>query len=189
MGRWWVFYEDWQMECCGTPFSAGEEVTWPLVLDYAEDLLGGGWSEQLGRISAPAEWVRDGDGGGVIQTVRADDGLVAALHGDPVDESGPAPDRWVRRVGLLTVERHRGRWPETTGRVLAIALVHQGFVETGPDSREYFPDPRDRFLEPVTSCPSRFGGEYDDIRTETGARRHRRHAGVLVELHLPDPRT
>ncbi|MER5795042.1 DUF6578 domain-containing protein [Streptomyces sp. NPDC001980] len=26
-----VFYEDWQMECCGTPFTVGDEVTWKLV--------------------------------------------------------------------------------------------------------------------------------------------------------------
>ncbi|MER6533288.1 DUF6578 domain-containing protein [Streptomyces sp. 900105755] len=26
-----VFYEDWQMECCGTPFSVGDEVAWKLV--------------------------------------------------------------------------------------------------------------------------------------------------------------
>ncbi|WKX69994.1 DUF6578 domain-containing protein [Streptomyces sp. XD-27] len=26
-----VFYEDWEMECCGTPFSVGDEVTWNVV--------------------------------------------------------------------------------------------------------------------------------------------------------------
>ncbi|WP_225830891.1 DUF6578 domain-containing protein [Streptomyces sp. NK08204] len=26
-----VFYQDWQMGCCGTPFSVGEEVAWRLV--------------------------------------------------------------------------------------------------------------------------------------------------------------
>ncbi|WP_316776605.1 DUF6578 domain-containing protein [Streptomyces sasae] len=26
-----VFYEDWQMECCGTPFAVGDEVAWKLV--------------------------------------------------------------------------------------------------------------------------------------------------------------
>ncbi|MFC7266602.1 DUF6578 domain-containing protein [Streptomyces lutosisoli] len=188
MGRWWVFYADWQMECCGTPFSVGDEVSWPLALEYEEDILDGGWSEQLSKISAPVEWARDGDG--VIQVLRADEGLVAALNCDPVDASVlPDPGEWGHRVGLLTVERHCGRWPETTGRVLSIALVHQGFVETGPDSRTYFADRRDRFLEPVSSCPSRFGREYDAIRTETGARRHRGRTGVLVELHLPDPRT
>ncbi|MEU3528268.1 DUF6578 domain-containing protein [Streptomyces sp. NPDC038707] len=31
MARIKVFYEDWQMECCGRPFAAGDEVAWPLV--------------------------------------------------------------------------------------------------------------------------------------------------------------
>ncbi|WP_333777537.1 DUF6578 domain-containing protein [Streptomyces sp. IBSBF 3136] len=26
-----VFYEDWQMECCGNPFAVGDEVAWKLV--------------------------------------------------------------------------------------------------------------------------------------------------------------
>ncbi|MFF4689035.1 DUF6578 domain-containing protein [Streptomyces sp. NPDC001307] len=31
-----VFYEDWQMECCGTPFAVGDEVSWKLVAYDAE---------------------------------------------------------------------------------------------------------------------------------------------------------
>jgi hypothetical protein len=31
MARMRVFYEDWQMECCGTPFAVGDEVGWRLV--------------------------------------------------------------------------------------------------------------------------------------------------------------
>ncbi|MEV6111696.1 DUF6578 domain-containing protein [Streptomyces sp. NPDC052109] len=33
-----VFYEDWQMECCGTPFRVGDEVSWTLVAYDAEDV-------------------------------------------------------------------------------------------------------------------------------------------------------
>ncbi|MDN5383566.1 MULTISPECIES: DUF6578 domain-containing protein [unclassified Streptomyces] len=36
----WVFYESWQMECCGTPFSVGQEVSWPLRPVDPEDVLG-----------------------------------------------------------------------------------------------------------------------------------------------------
>jgi hypothetical protein len=25
-----VYYEGWQMECCGTPFAVGDEVDWPV---------------------------------------------------------------------------------------------------------------------------------------------------------------
>ncbi|MCS0605245.1 hypothetical protein NX794_29140 [Streptomyces sp. LP11] len=31
MPRMRVFYESWQVECCGTPFAVGDEVTWRLV--------------------------------------------------------------------------------------------------------------------------------------------------------------
>jgi hypothetical protein len=36
-----VFYEDWQMECCGTPFAVGDEVAWPLVAYDAGDIRQG----------------------------------------------------------------------------------------------------------------------------------------------------
>ncbi|MEV6291020.1 DUF6578 domain-containing protein [Streptomyces sp. NPDC051896] len=36
MPRMRVFYEDWQMECCGTPFAVGDEVSWKLVAYDAE---------------------------------------------------------------------------------------------------------------------------------------------------------
>jgi hypothetical protein len=36
-----VFYEDWQMECCGSPFSVGDEVGWPLVAACGQDVDGG----------------------------------------------------------------------------------------------------------------------------------------------------
>ncbi|MET8243326.1 DUF6578 domain-containing protein [Streptomyces sp. NPDC005202] len=42
MGLWRVFYEGWQMECCGRPFSVGEEVGWPLAPLDPEDAPGEG---------------------------------------------------------------------------------------------------------------------------------------------------
>ncbi|NUP17412.1 MAG: hypothetical protein HOZ81_15165 [Streptomyces sp.] len=47
MGLWHVFYESWQMECCGTPFRVGDEVSWPLQLRDADDVCGGGWPDRL----------------------------------------------------------------------------------------------------------------------------------------------
>ncbi|MFF4831394.1 DUF6578 domain-containing protein [Streptomyces sp. NPDC001315] len=44
MGVWQVFYADRRTECCGTPFAVGEEVSLPLLLTDADDLLGGGVS-------------------------------------------------------------------------------------------------------------------------------------------------
>ncbi|MFD5798217.1 DUF6578 domain-containing protein [Streptomyces diastatochromogenes] len=37
-----VFYEDWQMECCGKPFSVGQEVGWRLVAVDGEEAGNGG---------------------------------------------------------------------------------------------------------------------------------------------------
>lgn len=173
MGRWWVFYADWQMECCGTPFSVGDEVSWPLQLMDSDEVFGGGWHEELSRMTGPVELVRD-EYEDVIMTLRADDGLTAALKGDPVDEPDAAPEQSIRMVGLLTVERHRGEWPETTGRVRAIHLVHQEFAETVPGSRTLEPVPASRSLQAVDSCPKWFGPG---------------RCGALAELEVPDPRT
>ena len=206
MGLWRVFYADWEMECCGTPFSVGDEVTWPLLLDEGGETLGGGWSGALSAITATPEYVRVD--GAEIRVLRADDGLVVALHSDPDDHaadtgtdggrsrgrgrsrgtgtrtgtgtgsggdgSGPGPGRRVARSGLLTVERHGARWPETTGTVRTIHLVHQDFAETAPGSRTREPVPASRSLEAVDRSPRWFGEG---------------RAGVLAELYVPGPRT
>ncbi|MER5398703.1 DUF6578 domain-containing protein [Streptomyces sp. NPDC002599] len=200
MGLWRVFYADWQMECCGTPFSVGDEVTWPLLLDEGGETLGGGWSGALSAITATPEYVRDD--GAEIRVLRADDGLVVALRGDPDgdaadtdagtgggrsrtrgtgtrtgtggDGSGQGPGRRAARSGLLTVERHGARWPGTTGTVRTIHLVHQDFAETAPGSRTREPVPASRSLEAVDRSPRWFGEG---------------RAGVLAELYVPGPRT
>ncbi|MFJ9818028.1 DUF6578 domain-containing protein [Streptomyces sp. NPDC101151] len=41
MARMRVFYEDWQMGCCGEPFSVGDEVGWRLVALDEEQLRDG----------------------------------------------------------------------------------------------------------------------------------------------------
>jgi hypothetical protein len=173
MGRWWVFYADWQMECCGTPFSVGDEVSWPLLLMDSDDVLGGGWYDELSKLSSLAEVVRDEDGG-VITTLRTDDGLTAALNEDPVVRSDTDSEQWIRMVGLLTVQRHGGEWPETTGTVRSIHVVHQEFAEPSPGSHTLEPVPASRRLQSVDSCPKWFG---------------ERPSGVLAELDVPDPRT
>jgi hypothetical protein len=172
MGRWWVFYADWQMECCGTPFSVGDEVSWPLLLMDSDDVLGGGRHDELSRLSGPVASVRD-ENGGAVRTLRAEDGLTAALGGAPADRSGVEGGRGIRMVGLLAVERHSGGWPETTGRVRAIRLVRQEFAETAPGSRSLLPVPAARSLESVESSPKWFD---------------RGRPGVLAELDVPDPR-
>ncbi|MEU6367226.1 DUF6578 domain-containing protein [Streptomyces sp. NPDC046931] len=158
MGIWKVFYADWQMECCGTPFSVGEEVSWPLLLADADDVLGGGWDDGLSTFAGPAEEVT-----GALRLVRAADGLVAALPGD----AAPAN---AHRSGLLCVERHSDGWDETTGYVRAIRVVNQAFAPVSPGSRSYAPVPGERSLDVVHRCPKWFGEG---------------RPGVLVDLDVP----
>ncbi|MFJ9832246.1 DUF6578 domain-containing protein [Streptomyces sp. NPDC101169] len=54
-----VFYEEWQLGCCGEPFSVGDEIDWPLVALDEERLRAGdchgaeAWVENHGDIAHP----------------------------------------------------------------------------------------------------------------------------------------
>ena len=135
MGLWHVFYEDWQMECCGTPFSVGDEVSWPLLLLDPDTVLGGGWRDQLSEVAGPVEDV------GGVRMVREETGLPVALGADPDAEEDrrPKPGSRTRSAGLLSVERHGARWPEAGGRVRAVQVLTQTWAETAPGSRSYEP--------------------------------------------------
>ncbi|MGW2825533.1 DUF6578 domain-containing protein [Streptomyces sp. NPDC001443] len=61
MGLWHVFYPGWQMECCGTPFAVGDEVSWQLLLERADDLADGGGPGLLTEVTGPVEELRDTD--------------------------------------------------------------------------------------------------------------------------------
>ncbi|WP_432135707.1 MULTISPECIES: DUF6578 domain-containing protein [unclassified Streptomyces] len=58
MGMRQVFYEDWQMECCGRPFAVGDEVGWPLrpadgadaPAPHVVERHGDKWPETTGRV-------------------------------------------------------------------------------------------------------------------------------------------
>ncbi|WP_338061088.1 DUF6578 domain-containing protein, partial [Streptomyces kanamyceticus] len=176
-GVWKVLYADWQMECCGTPFAVGDEVTWPLlVLSGGGDGLYGmdgmdGWQEDFSEIegpvvaldSLPGDWLADdiedeGDEGDEADEGDKDDegdeepweASVVRAHGVtvPWNHAPPRPARTALR-GLLSVERHGGRWPDTVGRVRTIHVVTQGFAETTEGSGTYAPVPGERWLRPV----------------------------------------
>ncbi|WP_217211688.1 DUF6578 domain-containing protein [Streptomyces sp. AC550_RSS872] len=176
MGLWHVFYEDWQMECCGTPFRLGDEVSWPLLLSDAAGVLGGGWHDQLTRIAGP---VADVPGkAGATRVVRGETGLTVALQEDPVgvvpaeDLGEVTPGDRIHAVGLLTAESHTGAdLPAIQGRVRAIQVVTQGFAETAPGSGTREPVAGERSLRSVRECPKWFADA---------------DAGVLVTLEVPD---
>jgi hypothetical protein len=160
MGLWHVYYENWQMECCGSPFSVGDEVSWPLLLCDADDVLGGGWYDQLSKVSGPVE-------GGTVPVLRDENGLVVAVGAGEIEGAA----EWVRLVGLLTVEGHSDGPPEVRGRVRAVQLVTQEYAPLAPGSLTWVPVPGERRLRSVESCPKWFG---------------ERDAGVMVTLEVPD---
>ncbi|MGI5425393.1 DUF6578 domain-containing protein [Streptomyces sp. CA-179760] len=171
MRLWHVFYADWQMECCGTPFSVGDEVSWPLLLD-PPDAYGGDWHDQLTEVAGPVEHV------GGVRVVREEAGFTVALGGDPDAEDRQGPERggWIRSAGLLSVERHGASWPQVAGRVRAVQVLTQGYAETAPGSRSWEPVSGERSLRPVERCPKWFA----DGAAEQG---HRwRESGVVVTL-------
>ncbi|MFF7734979.1 DUF6578 domain-containing protein [Streptomyces sp. NPDC007984] len=180
MGLWHVFYEDWQMECCGTPFSVGDEVSWPLLLLDADTVLGGGWRDQLTEVAGPVT-----DLGGV-RLVREATGLPVALGADPSAEEDrrPRPGSRTRTAGLLCVERHGARWPEAGGRVRAVQVLTQTWTETAPGSRSYEPVAGKRTLRTVERCPRRFTETGGD-RAADGRARSSRESGVVVTLDVP----
>ncbi|MDQ1020081.1 DUF6578 domain-containing protein [Streptomyces afghaniensis] len=180
MGLWHVFYADWQMECCGTPFSVGEVVSWPLMLVEPDSVLGGGWHDQLTEVAGPVEDV------GGVRVVREETGLTAALAADPDSEEDrrPKPGDRIRSVGLLSVERHGAVWPQVEGRVRAVQVVTQAYAESAPGSRSWEPARGERGLRAVDRCPKWFT-ETEGERGADGRGRRSREPGVVVTLDVP----
>ncbi|MEV0220523.1 DUF6578 domain-containing protein [Streptomyces sp. NPDC050704] len=127
MGSWQVFYESWQMECCGTPFSVGDEVTWPLRFTDADESLavelhGGKWPERTG----------------LVQEIRlVSERNAAAVPGSSTREPVPG-ERSLRTVDTCP------KWFNTDE-----SRTPEGLAETGvlvtlaiPDATP--PQPRDR---------------------------------------------
>ncbi|MFI6013915.1 DUF6578 domain-containing protein [Streptomyces sp. NPDC051243] len=175
MGLWHVFYADWQMGCCGTPFKVGDEVSWPLLFSSSDDFLGGGWHDQLTKVVGPVEDIPGDDG--AVRVLRDENGLVVALHGHPVgvlaeEELGDVrPGDVLRLVGLLTAEFHGDPdLPETRGRVRAIQVLRQGFSEVAPGALTREPVAGDRSLRSVWECPKWFADA---------------DAGAIVTLEVP----
>ncbi|MEV8591751.1 DUF6578 domain-containing protein [Streptomyces sp. NPDC052012] len=179
MGLWQVMYESWQMECCGEPFGVGDEVRWPLLLEDADSFYGGGWHDQLTKVSGPVEDLPDGEGS--VRVVREESGLTVALAGE---RDALRPGEWIRAVGLLSVERHSGEWPEVTGRVRAVQVLTQGFGETAPGSRTFEPVARERSLRSVSRCPKWFADRESTLAPD-GRERRRVEPAAVVTLEVP----
>ncbi|MEF3115268.1 DUF6578 domain-containing protein [Streptomyces chrestomyceticus] len=76
-----VFHRSWEMECCGAPFSVGDEVAWPLVFESVAEADAAVWADCL-------------DERGLLRTVT--------LHGGAADKRSGA-SRIAGRVRSLQV--------------------------------------------------------------------------------------
>ncbi|WP_028811289.1 DUF6578 domain-containing protein [Streptomyces flavidovirens] len=166
MTLWRIMYESWQMECCGEPFSVGDEVRWPLALHEPDEVTAhASWEDTYSELE-PA-----GDG------LVSGPGVTALYAGEPL--SRPV-------VGLLAVETHGPQpddVPETVGTVRSIQVVTEGYAETHAGSRSYEPVAGERWLRMTGTCPKWFS---DETLPDRGGRGYRRvETGALVELETP----
>jgi hypothetical protein len=125
-----VFYEDWQMECCGRRFAVGDAVSWRLVA------YGGEGIREESAYGAEA-WVEN-HGGPDEET----EGRVGAI--DLVRQE------YLVRTDPHLRERHeRAREPDR-GSPGLVVLPSPYRMEAVPGAYT---------LEPVDACPKWFGGE------------------------------
>lgn len=188
MAMWHVMYDSWQMECCGTPFSVGDDVAWPLALYERADLgaAAADWEPFFSRLDGSAEALAepdddedDGEEFPAATVVRVP-GLVAlwSRGGEGAPER-PVP---AKVTGLLSAETHVGGGPPVPGVVRALRVVTLTYASTPGDSRMYEPVPGEMTLREVDTCPKWFADE----GTGRGHGAHRSETGVLVTLETPD---
>jgi hypothetical protein len=87
-----VYYEAWQLECCGDPFQVGDEVSWRLVAsDLPFDLR-----ELVGSEVEEPQWTEEhhGDGDGVAATRARVIGIQVLVCEHTIDPN----TRWAERV-------------------------------------------------------------------------------------------
>ncbi|MFE2034052.1 DUF6578 domain-containing protein [Streptomyces scopuliridis] len=147
MALWKIMYDSWQMECCGEPFSVGDEVSWPLLMLPSTARDAWTWQDCLTTLEAP-----DGTAGDGTTLVRGP-GLVAIRTADdPVGKGAELS-------GYLSVERHGGTIPgvsPSAGTVRSLHVVTQGYAVDPAGSGAYEAVPDERWLSPVDTCPKWF---------------------------------
>lgn len=152
MELWKIMYESRQMECCGEPFSVGDEVSWPLLLLPSAARDAWTWQDCLTTLVASDGTAGDGTTGDGRTVVRGA-GLVARWTGESRVGKGAEVS------GYLSVERHGGviaGVPLTVGTVRSLQVITQGYAENRTGSRMYEEVPDERWLRPVDTCPKWF---------------------------------
>ncbi|WP_330340447.1 DUF6578 domain-containing protein [Streptomyces sp. NBC_00557] len=154
-----VFYEDWQMECCGTPFAVGDEVAWRLVAHDAED-------------------IRQGWGYGA--------GARVEHHGAGPDDDDTDRARTTGRVHAIELVRqeHLAYTDRRALERLDRAQAGDGgkpVILPSPYQMEAVPGAHT--LQAVDRCPKWF--EREEPGRSPGPHRVRHAVGVLVTLDVP----
>ncbi|MFH8486069.1 DUF6578 domain-containing protein [Streptomyces longisporoflavus] len=123
MALWNVMYDDWQMECCGKPFSVGDEVAWQLGGGpqlYFVERHGREGPDTVGRVRS-------------IQMVTQGFELRAGTY-EPV-----AGERWLRPVekcpkwftNPVDGCREQGRFRSEVGVLVSLEVAEDAEVASG----------------------------------------------------------
>ena len=149
-----VFFERWQIECCGTPPAIGDRVDWGLVFDSPDpgadrDPIG---DAELDAVAVPVRW----DGPGQLSATRLEAGGLHAYWRNPDGRTGP-----LRLSGRLINERHGGRpdgLPRTVGDIARVRIITRQWVEVA--TRSYRPGPERPRYRDVGRSPKFFPNNY-----------------------------
>lgn len=112
-----VYYEEWQLQCCGDAFAVGEEVTW--TVEPARDEYGADWHEEhhneddlptlTGTVLAiESVWQRyeESDDGRLLTAVDGDFVMagLSAANGVESDELAPLQAEYHFRGYVVTLD-------------------------------------------------------------------------------------
>lgn len=167
-----VWVDDWQYQCCGTPFAVGDQVSWTLTADSDDFLvraLGDHAPRQEFSLSL-RDRIRDADVD-LAGVVGESDGLRVFI--DDSATGAPTRDAPFATVRLPREDHHidvPATLEPTHGIVRRIRLVRFGYRSDGSGGLE--PRENDASLEDVRAAP----------RNPRQQVEGRRFSGFLVDL-------
>ncbi|WP_030019808.1 DUF6578 domain-containing protein [Streptomyces monomycini] len=112
-----VFHRDWEMECCGTAFSVGDEVAWPLVFESVPEADAAVWADCLDERGLLRTVTLHGDAADKRYGAPRITGRVRSIHVAIVGYRGAEPvpgERWLRPVERCP-KRFSDRVPDGVG--------------------------------------------------------------------------
>jgi len=140
-----VVVDEWQHECCGTPFQVGDEVRWLIELIDSRDAF----------LPEPYETAIDGTAAGLREvepdcTELSIGSMRIGIHKSPSAVAFPLR-------GVLHQEHHGGlpeNFPQSTGIVERVSILARTYTLTG--EREWTPVADSTVLREVSASPTAF---------------------------------